>query len=250
MNHTKLAEIYSDTQIKCITGHFAKFGSCQSLMYNSTNPSICALDFVPKFKTNIQVINEQVLDVVQQLVLQPDTNISIMVLNLASSYNPGGGVVHGAIAQEEDLFRKTNYFLSLPRTFYPIPKQNVIYTDKVYVVKDGNFMDLINPYPVSMLAAAAIKNPEIIKGRYTQVDYNIMKTTIENIFKVGYLHGRETLVLGALGCGAYRNPPLIVISIFNEYLKKYNGCFKNIVFAVYSKFDNNFDLFNKNIYRS
>lgn len=102
-----------------------------------------------------------------------------------------------------------------------------------------------NPFPVSMLASAAIKNPELIKGRYIQEDYIMMKNTIENIFKVAYLHKKETLVLGALGCGAYYNPPMIVISIFNEYLKKYNGCFKNIVFAVYSRRDKNFDLFNE-----
>ena len=248
MNRDRLVEIYADTQTKCRNGKFSKFGSCLSDMYNSDSPCIKTLNFVPKFKTNVQIINGQVLDVTQQLVTQGNTNI--MVLNLASSYNPGGGVVHGAIAQEEDLFRKTNYFLSLPRKFYPIPKGSVIYTDKVYVIKDSNFTDFNNPYPVSMLAAAAIKDPEIFHGRSTHAEYNVMKTTIENIFKVAYLRGKETLVLGALGCGAYNNPPLIVISIFNEYLQKYDGCFINIVFAVYSRRDNNFELFNKHIYRN
>lgn len=248
MNRNELSEIYADTQTKCKTGKFAKFPSCLSDSYMPDTPSINALNFVPRFKTNVQIINGLVLDVTKQLVDSGDKNI--MVLNLASSYCPGGGVVKGAVAQEEDLFRKTNYFLSLARKFYPIPKSCVIYTDKVYVIKDNNFMDLTDPFPVSMLAAAAINNPELVKGRYTQSDYNTMKTTIENIFKVAYLHGKETLVLGALGCGAYKNPPLIVISIFNEYLKKYNGCFKNIVFAVYSKYDNNFDLFNKHIYKN
>lgn len=35
------------------------------------------------------------------------------VLNMASSSNPGGGVINGAGAQEETLFRRTNLFRSL-----------------------------------------------------------------------------------------------------------------------------------------
>ena len=187
------------------------------------------------------------LDVTKQIYDIGETNIS--VLNLASSYCPGGGVAKGAVAQEEDLFRKSNYFLSLERKFYPIPTTSVIYTDTVHIIKDDNFKDLYYPFSVSMLAAAAIKNPTLINGRYLQSDYNMMRQTIENIFKVGYLHNKETLVLGALGCGAYHNPPLIIISIFNEFLKKYDGCFKNIVFAVCSTRDDNFRLFNEKIHR-
>lgn len=244
MNHEQLAKIYTDTQNKCRNGKFSALKTGVSEMYSSDKLTL--IDIIPKFKTNIQVINGLVLDVTEQLFLHGNTNI--MVLNLASAWVPGGGVVRGAMAQEEDLFRKTNYFLSLPRKYYPIPKGSVIYTDKVHVIKDNNYDDIDEPFFVSMLAAAAIKDPEIIKGRYTQTDYNIMKSTIENIFKVAYLQNKETLVLGALGCGAYHNPPLIVISIFNEYLKKYNGAFKNIIFAVYSKRDNNFELFNKHIF--
>lgn len=243
-----LVEVYTDTQNKCKTGKFSKLEPGLSKMYNYDDPSTNSLNYVPKYKTNIQVINGLVLDISRQVYNHGETNI--MVLNLASSYCPGGGVIKGAIAQEEDLFRKTNYFLSLPRKFYPIPVSSVIYTDKVHVIKDANFTDLATPFPVSMLAAAAIKNPELVKGRYCQEDYNTMRKTIENIFKIGYLHNKENLILGALGCGAYNNPPLIIISIFNEFLKKYDGCFKNIVFAVYSKRDNNFHLFNEKIYRS
>jgi uncharacterized protein (TIGR02452 family) len=247
MFRTNLSEVYADTQRKCRTGKFSTLEKCVSYMYSADSPEISGLTMTPKFKTNVQVVNGLVLEVTQKLVTEGNTNI--MVLNLASSYNPGGGVVKGAVAQEEDLFRKTNYFLCLPRKFYPIPKSNVIYTEKVFVVKNTDFSDLKSPFPVSMLAAAAIKNPTIIGGRYTQPDYNVMKSTIDNIFKVAYLHGKETLVLGALGCGAYRNPPNIVISIFNDCLRRYDGCFKNIVFAVYSTRDDNFDLFDKHIHR-
>jgi uncharacterized protein (TIGR02452 family) len=77
-----------------------------------------------------------------------------------------------------------------------------------------------------------------------------MNNVIENIFKTAYYNGNETLVLGALGCGAYHNPPMEVIKIFNRFLKKYNGCFKKIVFAVYSKYDKNYELFDSYIFKN
>ena len=248
MNRDNLIDIYADTQIKCISGKFSKLDKGYSTMYSTNEPTLSSINYTPKYKTNIQVINGLVLDVTKKIYDTGETNI--MVLNLASRYCPGGGVAKGAIAQEEDLFRKTNYFKSLPNKFYPLPTENVIFTDKVYVIKNAEFKDLDKPFPVSMLAAAALKNPELINGRYNQADYNIMRQTIENIFKVAYIQNKDTLVLGALGCGAYHNPSKIVISIFNEYLRKYDGYFKNIVFSVYSRRDDNFDLFNKYIYRN
>lgn len=249
MNKKILIDTYLDTQNKCITGKFSNLEKGYTSSFNSKDTKLTSINYLPRHnKTNIQVINDLVLDVTQKVYDGGERNI--MVLNLASSYCPGGGVANGAVAQEEDLFRKTNYFLMLNKKFYPIPKGNVIYTDKVYVIKDNKFNDLENPFPVSMLAAAAIKDPELVNGRYNQPDYNTMKETIENIFKVAYLANKETLILGALGCGAYNNPPKIIISIFNEYLKKYNGCFKNIIFAVYSnKYNDNYDLFDKGIIR-
>lgn len=38
---------------------------------------------------------------------------NLAVLNMASSMNPGGGVMTGARAQGETLFRRTNLFRSL-----------------------------------------------------------------------------------------------------------------------------------------
>ena len=71
---------------------------------------------------------------------------------------------------------------------------------------------------------------------------------IDNIFRVAFLIQKDTLVLGALGCGVYGNRAIDVINIFNQYLVKYNGCFKKIVFAVYSVRDDNFEYFDQFIH--
>lgn len=46
----------------------------------------------------------------------------------------------------------------------------------------------------------------------------------------------EYLVLGAFGCGVFRNDPLEVAKIFRQYLisDEFRGAFKRIIFAVYN----------------
>jgi len=49
-------------------------------------------------------------------------------------------------------------------------------------------------------------------------------------------HQYKTLVLGAWGCGVFRNDPEIIAGMFQELLfGKYRGQFKRVVFSIYSK---------------
>lgn len=46
-------------------------------------------------------------------------------------------------------------------------------------------------------------------------------------------NGAEVLILGAFGCGAFRNPPEIVAQAMKTVVEKYRYCFKSIEMAVY-----------------
>jgi uncharacterized protein (TIGR02452 family) len=61
-------------------------------------------------QTNYSVINADCLET-SEILLKAGFNPC--VLNLASRRNPGGGVLNGASAQEESIFRRSNLFLSL-----------------------------------------------------------------------------------------------------------------------------------------
>ncbi len=51
-------------------------------------------------------------------------------------------------------------------------------------------------------------------------------------------------MLGAFGCGAFRNPPEIVADIFNSLIRNYS--FETVEFAVYCKNDKtNFETFKR-----
>ena len=237
-----LKNVYVDTKNKCKIGHYGRLPTGESTVYGleeNFQPS-------PRFEsTHVDVINDDVLNVTRYYAIS-DNNV--LVLNLASEISPGGGVTKGSMAQEEELFRRTNYFMYLPRRFYPIPETNVIVTSNVTVLKDENYQDLSDIFTVSFMAACAVRKPILPnKGTYKKEDYEIMCKTIENIFKTAYLLGYDTLILGALGCGAFGNPPKIVSRIFDRYVKIFNHCFKHIIFAVLSTRDDNFNVFRNNI---
>jgi uncharacterized protein (TIGR02452 family) len=171
-----------------------------------------------------------------------------MVLNMASYICPGGGVKKGSCAQEEDLFRRSNYYQCLSKEFYPLKMNEVIYSPEVIVIKDKNNEKMKKGFKVSCLACPAIRKPKLEKnGEYNEEDLKIMDMKIDMIFKVGYFHNHDSLILGALGCGAYENPIEEVINIFNEKIEKYWRCFKKIGFAILNDNKNNYEKFEKNI---
>ena len=90
--------------------------------------------------TSFQVVNEDCLVAAMNLLEQ---GLDPAVLVLASAYNPGGGYMEGAGAQEENLCRRTSLWQCLndplgvggERKFvYPIPEFGAIYSPKVCIL--------------------------------------------------------------------------------------------------------------------
>lgn len=63
-----------------------------------------------------------------------------------------------------------------------------------------------------------------------------MKRRIEKVLRISFEHGHKNLVLGAWGCGVFRNSPEEVSGYFKEVIDdKFNSVFDNIFFGIYSK---------------
>ena len=43
---------------------------------------------------------------------------------------------------------------------------------------------------------------------------------MRTIFRIGLLHHHDSLVLGAFGCGAFRNPPAHIARLFHEVMEE------------------------------
>ena len=57
---------------------------------------------------------------------------------------------------------------------------------------------------------------------------------MRTIFRIGLLHHHDSLVLGALGCGAFRNPPAHIARLFHAVMEEeeFKNKYKLLVFAI------------------
>lgn len=198
-----------------------------------------------KFKTEISVMSADCLEQAR-LLDNP------LVLNMASYKNPGGGVVNGSMAQEENIFRRSNLFQSLyqfvyysdqygikqnDKNKYPLPFYGGVYSNDITVFRgseNNGYYLLGKPFKTSFISISAIKRPELKNGKMNKSDISKMKNKIKVIFEVALANSHENLVLSAFGCGAYGNPPEQIALIFKELLNnEYDGCFKKIVFSIF-----------------
>ena len=225
-----------------------------------TEPTFYRNEFHPVFEPlsgslQVTVVPDDCLDKAHEWVKE---GLEVSVLNMASRRNPGGGVKGGAGAQEEYLFRCSNYYRSLYRFAeyaeqygisrspeqYPLDRDfGGIYSPNVTVFR-GNEMKgyplLKEPFQVNMIAVAGMNRPELIQ---VNDEYRIVpelsegiKNKIRTILRIACQHGQRNLVLGALGCGAFRNPPKHTAELFREVMSEseFKGAFSNICFAVKS----------------
>lgn len=186
----------------------------------------------------------------------------VCVLNFASATNPGGGVVHGSSAQEEAICRCSTLYPCLDTKvmwegFYaphraldnPLYNDDCIFTPNVKVFKsDTNFPEELQEsewWDVDVITCAApnlrhvpsnMMNPSAGSKR-AEISYEelreLLARRIKRIFEVAIASGAEVLVLGAFGCGAFRNPPKLVAEVFAVFTEMYRNNFDVIEYAVF-----------------
>lgn len=188
------------------------------------------------------------------------------VLNFASATNPGGGVVSGSSAQEEALCRCSTLYpcLNVRRMwdcFYgphraarqPLHDDDIIYTPNVVVFKtDTAYPKALREeawYEVDVISCAAPNLREKPSNRMNSGDGDrkvdisdaelkrLHMRRLRRILDVAVQKGAEAIVLGAFGCGAFRNDPEVVASAAFDVIPDYRGAFKAIEFAVYCRPD-------------
>jgi uncharacterized protein (TIGR02452 family) len=60
-----------------------------------------------------------------------------------------------------------------------------------------------------------------------------MEERVNRVLGVAALHGHEVLVLGAWGCGVFRNDPGMIAELFHQAIVgRFRGAFRRVVFAV------------------
>jgi len=199
------------------------------------------------------IVEVQNIDCLYAGVQLKEQGYNPAVLNMASRRNPGGGVATGAGAQEETLFRRTNLFRSLyqfaqyaeqygiKRSHHQYPLERNfggVYTpDAIYFreSEQKGYALLDDPVSLSFITVAGMNRPDLTDDGFI-APYHVepIKNKIRTIFRMGLVHGHDSLVLGALGCGAFRNPPRHVARLFHEVMDEleFKNKYRCIVFAI------------------
>jgi uncharacterized protein (TIGR02452 family) len=234
-----------------------------TVQYSLENPPQAKVH-KPKFQTVVEVTNETTCSALARL---DGGGGHIGCLNFASAKNPGGGFLNGAQAQEEALARCSALYTCLLKApqYYERNRANrsaiyldlMIYSPLVPFFKDDTGALLERPILASVITAPA-PNAGAVTQNEPQNCREIepaLKRRADLILAIAQAHGIESLVLGAWGCGVFRNDPRMVASAFADLLKpsgKYAETFSRIVFAVldHSEAETTYrafaDLLNKN----
>ncbi len=198
----------------------------------------------------------------------------IAVLNFASAATPGGGVLNGSSAQEESLCRCSTLYPTLTQDWiwYQYYQKNrdcydnlhtdaCIYSPGIIICKTDDAyperMEEKDWVTVDVISCAApnlrrrpgnIHNPEYREPTIISPEqlYRLYLQRAKHILHVAAVNEADALVLGAFGCGAFRNDPQVVAKAYADALKVYKGYFRCIEFAVYCqpRETGNYDAFN------
>lgn len=190
----------------------------------------------PRFETTaVCVANETSFIAAKRWV---DEGKRPLVLNFAHGTSPGGGFLTGSKAQEEVLCRSSALYKTLDGdAMYeahkerPMPDSTdwAIYSPDVPVFRSDAGEPLDAPWLTSFLTCAAP-----VVGRVSPDDaVELLHRRIERVLEISRYLGYRSLVLGAWGCGAFKNDPIRTARSFRYHLeKRFLHAFEEIIFAI------------------
>ena len=184
--------------------------------------------------------------------LKPWETTGMVVLQAESEVASINMVYGGAGAQEEYLFRCSDYFRSLYQygaysaqygiphatDSYPLDRNyGGVYSHGVTIFRDkeaNGYALLDTPWHVNFVAAAVSRLPYPCQ-QIPANDIPMIENTIRTILRIAYTNGQRRLVLGAIGCGAFNHPPKHMAQIFKQVLHEpeFGGIFKEVHFAIF-----------------
>ena len=168
------------------------------------------------------------------------------VLNFASYTNPGGGFLKGMMAQEESLCHDSNLYLNLSEEeeVYNLNKKTIndgLYTNRYIYSPDIIFQKNDIFKTANVLTISAPNNTGRILPEINTIE---LSKRIETILAVAKEYNNNILILGAFGCGVFKQDPVEVANLFKYHLKHYK--FDKVYFAIpFSKENNNYETFKE-----
>ncbi|MCC2670475.1 MAG: hypothetical protein K0Q72_2946, partial [Armatimonadetes bacterium] len=182
----------------------------------------------PDMRTSFEVVNETTLEGIARLVAAGAD--PVVALNFASAKNPGGGFLKGSQAQEESLVRSSALYPSLLRgeQYYQLHRagESMLYTDSMIyspacpIFRDDEGRLLEEPRLAGFITSAAPNAGAALDSRPEELPLipETFRRRSEYVLALAASEGYQRMVLGAWGCGVFRNDPGVVASAFAAHL--------------------------------
>ena len=166
-------------------------------------------------------------------------------LNFASYKNPGGGFTKGLSTQEESICQSSNLYSSLLENLgwynahsktlnYGMYTDDCILSENICVFKDDK-LNYCEPHYVDILTCAA-PNAKVVCRYHPEMRDDVNKALVSRVIKILSIMAEkdyDVIILGAFGCGVFRNDVQLLINAFNVLLNRvYKNTFKRVVFAI------------------
>jgi uncharacterized protein (TIGR02452 family) len=114
----------------------------------------------------------------------------------------------------------------------PLHTDFAIYSPGVPVIRDdaGNLID--RPYAMAMITCAAVNAGKLGPEGIAKAG-PAMRRRILRVLSLGVSHGHDVIVLGAWGCGAFRNDGKEIADLFHTALSEnFKGAYRWVIFAI------------------
>lgn len=194
----------------------------------------------------LEVRGEGTVDAVFRLADGETLCPKLGVLNFASAKNPGGGFLNGSVAQEECLaFCSTLYHTQTtgqgPR-YYEINRagREPVYTDTMLIgdvafFRTSDYALTERPVTCPVITAPAVNMGIVLRnGDSADRAREIMKGRMRKLLALFAKWGCTELILGAYGCGVFRNDPQDVARFWQELLEEegWGRLFQTVTFSI------------------
>lgn len=198
----------------------------------------------------IEVTRERTDDCARRLLAEGARRVAL--LNFANGVRPGGGFLHGARAQEEDLCRcsalyaclttpaSARFYLDNESSGSALVSDALVVSPSVPFFREPSFALLEEPFVATVITGAAPDrawlSAQVDSGRAVADEEitAVFARRTRAVLAAAHEDGADALVLGAWGCGAFGNEPERVASAFADALADIGGAVPRVVFAVWS----------------
>lgn len=194
----------------------------------------------------LEVRGEGTVDAVFRLADGETLCPKLGVLNFASAKNPGGGFLNGSVAQEECLAFCSNLYHTQttgqgPR-YYELNRANrdPVYTDTMLIgdvtfFRTSDYALTESCVTCPVITAPAVNMGIVIRnGDSVERAKEVMKDRMRKILALFAKWGCTDLILGAYGCGVFRNDPEDVARFWQELLtdEGWGRLFDRVTFSI------------------